>query len=182
MFSELTKLAPFIVASGATVQSVQSGTWATKDNTLFYKGEKVALHGFSTTCPPYMMQHLARGWKTPCWANYNFNDPENVITELNEDQAAAAIGYLVQAKAPGVMPALRVPLNASSWLGVETTASAQALEWWPTLTEQYRTLIKKLVKRFTDEDIVVILDLHWNSDVEGQDEMALKGAEGVGDS
>ena len=179
MFREITKLAPFVVASGATMQS---GSWATRDNTLFYKGEQVALHGFSTTCPPYMIDHLARGWKTPCWANYNFEDPENVITDLNEEQAAALIGYLVQAKAPGVMPALRVPLNASSWLGVETAASAQALEWWPTLTDQYRTLIQKLVTRFTSEDIIVILDLHWNSDVEGQSEMARKGAEGVGDS
>ena len=40
-----------------------------------------------------------------------------------------------------------------------------------------------MVSRFTQEGIVVILDLHWNSDdVEFGGEMAMRGQENVGDS
>ena len=141
MLNEITKIAPFVFATGAAIQGQSSGNWSTRDNTLFYKDEKVALHGFSTTCPPYLISKLANQWKTPCWATYNLDDPENVITELNDEQASAAIGYLRQARSPGVMPAFRVPLNASSWLGVETAASSAAMSMYPNLAGQYQTLI-----------------------------------------
>lgn len=72
----------------------KAGIWTTRKNNLYYDEKKVVLHGFSTSCLPYLLQHLARGWKTPCWATYNFDDVENVITELNKEQADAAIRYL----------------------------------------------------------------------------------------
>ena len=82
------------------------------------------------------------------------------------------------------MPTFRVPLTATAWLGIETDASADAVAKYPNLGQQYRTLIQKLVTRFTQEEIVVILDLHWNDDVTEQSYMALRAEEGdkVGDS
>ena len=120
------------------IQTAATGNWSTAANTLYFKGEPVVLHGFSTSCPPYLLQKLsANDGKTPCWATYNLDDPENVITELNEEQASAAIGYLTQATGPGVKPAFRVPLNAGSWLGIETDSAATAMAKYPNLGQQY---------------------------------------------
>ena len=68
--------------SVAAIASVAlAGNWTTGNNTLYYKGNKVALHGFSTSCTPYLIQKLSNNnGKTPCWATYNHNDPENIIT------------------------------------------------------------------------------------------------------
>ena len=137
----------------SAVQTVAaSGSWSTQANTLYFKGEPVVLHGFSTSCTPYLLQKLsANDGKTPCWATYNHNDPENVITELNEEQASAAIGYLTEVTGPGVMPTFRVPLAASAWLGTPTNCTATARAKYPNLGQQYQTLIKNLVTRFTKE-------------------------------
>ena len=110
-----------------------SGSWSTSANTLYFKGEPVVLHGFSTSCTPYILQKLANKWKTECWATYNDNDPENIITELNEEQANAAIGYLTEVTGPGVMPTFRVPLAASAWLGTPTDCTATARSKYPNL-------------------------------------------------
>ena len=169
--------------SFASVAIAEQGNWTTKSNHLYYKDEAVVLHGFSTSCPPYLIQKLsANDGKTRCWANYNHNDPENIITELNTEQADAAIGYLTEVKGPGVMPTFRVPLCASSWLGVETDAAKSAMSKYPDLGGQYQTLISSLVTRFTEAGIVVILDLHWNSDDIEQSPMALQAGEKVGGS
>ena len=135
----------------SAVQGLAStGSWSTNANSLYFKGEQVVLHGFSTSCTPYLLQKLSiNGGKTVCWADYNFDDPENVITELNEEQASAAIEYLTQVTGPGVMPTLRVPLTASAWLGIETDCTADAWAKYPNLGQQYRTLIQNLVTRFT---------------------------------
>ena len=163
------------VLNSAAQSIAANGSWSTQNNTLFFKGEPVTLHGFSTSCTPYLIQKLSNNdGKTACWATYNHDDPENIITELAEDQASAAIGYLNQAKAPGVLPTFRVPLCATSWLGEETASSKAAMAKYPNLAVQYQTLIQNLVKRFTDEEIVVILDLHWNNDDDAQTEMALR--------
>ena len=80
------------------------------------------------------------------------------------------------------MPTFRVPLNASSWLGIETNSAKVAMSKYPDLGGQYQTLISNLVTRFTEAGIVVILDLHWNSDDIGQSPMALKARDKVGGS
>ena len=142
-----------------------AGSWSTSNNTLHYKGDKVVLHGFSTSCTPYLIQKLSNNdGKTPCWATYNHNDTSKIITELNEEQADAAIGYLSEVTGDGVMPTFRVPLCATSWLGIETESAKVAMAKYPNLGQQYQTLISNLVDRFTDAGIIVILDLHWNSD------------------
>ena len=56
-----------------------------------------------------------------------------MITELNAEQADAAISYLSEVTGPGVMPTFRVPLCASSWLGVETDAAKAAMAKYPDL-------------------------------------------------
>ena len=83
----------FVLNSAA--QSVAAnGSWSTSNNTLFFRGEPVTLHGFSTSCTPYLINELSNNGKTACWATFNHDDPENIITELNEDHASAAIEYL----------------------------------------------------------------------------------------
>ena len=120
------------VAAATLASFTIAGSWTTGDNRLYYKGDKVVLHGFSTSCLPYLIQKLSNNnGKTPCWANYNLNDPQNLITQLNEEQAAAAIGYLKEVKGPGVKPTFRVPLCASSWLGLKTDSAKAAMERYP---------------------------------------------------
>ena len=130
------------VLDSAVQSHVAGGSWSTQNNTLFFKGDPVTLHGFSTSCTPYLIQKLSNNdGQTACWASYNHDDPENIITELAEDQASAAIGYLKQVTGPGVMPTFRVPLCASSWLGEETFSAKTAMAKYPNLGQQYQTLI-----------------------------------------
>ena len=80
------------------------------------------------------------------------------------------------------MPTFRVPLCASSWLGIETDSAKVAMSKYIDLGSQYQKLISNLVTRFTSEGIIVILDLHWNSDDIEQSPMALPAADKVGGS
>jgi hypothetical protein len=49
----------------------------------------------------------------------------------------ALLGYFAEIKDEGVKPALRIPLTASYWLGVETQASKANFEKYPKLGDQY---------------------------------------------
>ena len=60
---------------------------------------------------------------------------------------------------------VRIPLTASSWLGIPTNASAANAAKYPNLAAQYRRFIVGLVGLFTRYNIVVIADLHWTDDV-----------------
>ena len=64
----------------------------------------------------------------------------------------------------GVMGAIRIPMTASSWLGVETKAASANMKRFPNLDKQYQTMISKMVDAFTTKGHVVILDLHWSDD------------------
>lgn len=55
--------------------------WTVSENSLFYKGDRVVLRGFGTSCTP----NLIKGLGETCWNTYNWNDKENIITELNHD-------------------------------------------------------------------------------------------------
>jgi len=69
-----------------------------------------------------------------------------------------------QITADGIKPSLRVPMTASNWLGVETNAAKANMEKYPKLSEQYQTMIGKMVDEFTAMGAVVILDLQWSDD------------------
>ena len=78
---------------------------------------------------------------------------------------SALQGYLAQVKGtPGVLPAVRVPLTASSWLNVTTKASAANMKLYPSIAAQYRELVANLVANYTGAGVVTILDLHWSDD------------------
>jgi len=62
------------------------------------------------------------------------------------------------------MPIVRIPLCASSWLGVKTNASSNNMDKYPDLSGQYQKMISALVENYTNKGIVSILDLHWNDD------------------
>ena len=115
---------------GATLaSSALAGNWSTSDNKLFYKGTETVLHGFSTTCTEYLL----RGIGTDCWASYSWNDPSNIITSLDSKTVDAVKGYFSQISSSGVKPALRVPMTASYWLGVPTSASQSNFNKYPNL-------------------------------------------------
>ena len=148
----------FFVA--ATAATALAGSWSTNDNKLYYNGTETVLHGFSTTCTEYLL----RGIGMKCWASYAWNDQSNIITNLDMNTVNAVKGYFEELKDTGVKPALRVPITASNWLGVVTQNSKANMDKYPKLSEQYQTMISKMVDEFTGIDAVVILDLHWSDD------------------
>ena len=161
----------------ATIASpALAGNWTTGSNKLYYKGTETVLHGVSTTCTEYLL----RGIGMACWANYDWSDNSNIITNLDMDTVNAVKGYFQEITSDGVKPAIRVPLTASNWLGVETNAAKANMAKFPDLSGQYRTMISKMVDEFTGIDAVVILDLHWSDDDSEQQVMPLKNRAGTG--
>ena len=156
-----------------------SGNWDTTSNILKYKGDDVVLHGFALTT----LEYLLRGIGTSSYATYNWGDPKNIITSINETELTAISNFLLPAPT-GVIPATRICLNAAYYLGVITSDWSDAASKYPNLSTQYQTLIDNIITFFTSKGIVVILDLHWNDSLTGQQPMALKAtsSQTTGDS
>jgi hypothetical protein len=113
-------------------------------------------------------------------AEYNWNDPSNIITAPNQQQVDALLALLLSgsgSSSPSVLPAVRFSLNAAYWLDVPTAKWAANRDKYPSLSEQYRKLLDELVRTFTGAGVGVILDLHWNDDVTEQQGMALRSAD-----
>jgi hypothetical protein len=110
-----------------------------------------------------------------CFVKYNWPDPSNVMP-LDKGQLNPIIDYLLQVTDESVVPAVRIPLTASSWLGVNTSASAGNLAKYPELNKQYQSLISDMVDYYSTYGIVSILDLHWTDDDTDNAAMAGKGA------
>lgn len=134
-------------------------------------GRDVVLHGIGTTCTEY----LARGMGMKCWADYNFAKPEAVL-KVNVKQIYPLIDILRVIASDSVTPVVRIPLTASSWLGVETNSSKENMGKYPNLNKQYQDFIADLVKEYTTYGIVTILDLHWTDDDTDNAPFAGKGA------
>merc|ERR1711957_188243 len=145
--------------------------WSTAANRLQKNGKDVVIHGLGTTCTEYML----RGIGMHCWVKYNFPDPSNIL-KVDVDQVYPLLDILTDIASETVVPAVRIPMTASSWLGVNTSASAQNLAKYPNLNVQYRNFIADLVEIYTSRDVVAILDLHWTDDDNDNAPMAGKGA------
>lgn len=146
-------------------------TWSVSGSKLQRNGNDVVLHGLGTTCTEYLL----RGMGMTCFVKYHWSDPSNVIT-LDTDQVYPIIDTLLQITDKSVVPAVRIPLTASSWLGVNTSASAENLAKYPDLNKQYQGLISEMVDLYSSYGIVTILDLHWTDDDTDNGPMAGKGA------
>merc|ERR1711957_1021358 len=133
-------------------------------------GNPVTLHGLGTTCTEYLL----RGIGMKCWPTYTWSDPKNIITALDTAELDSIINYLTAKKSSTVVPAVRIPTTASSWLNATTKASAGNKAKYPDLNGQYRALITKMVNYYTSAGIVAIVDLHWNDDDTEQQPMAMK--------
>eukprot|EP00756_Hemistasia_phaeocysticola_P029364 Hpha_TRINITY_DN16229_c2_g11::TRINITY_DN16229_c2_g11_i1::g.14515::m.14515/K01179/E3.2.1.4; endoglucanase len=120
-------------------------------------------------------EYLLRGIGMRSWTEYNWGDPTNAITAINQEEVDAVTAILKPAANESVVPAVRIPLCASSWLGVNTTAASGNMAKYPDLGGQYRTLVGNLVSNYTSAGIVTILDLHWSDDDTSQQPMALRG-------
>ena len=58
-----------------------------------------------------------------CFVSYNFPTPSNVFA-VNTSQVQALVDHVSSvASSSSVVPAVRVPLCASSWLGIPTNSS-----------------------------------------------------------
>merc|ERR1719201_1389107 len=110
-----------------------------------------------------------------CWVHYNWQDPTNIF-QINVNQLYPLVDTLTAVASDTVVPAVRIPLTASSWLGVNTSASAENMAKYPDLGKQYQNFIGDLVKEYTERNVVVILDLHWTDDDTDNAAMAGKGA------
>jgi len=110
-----------------------------------------------------------------CFIKYNFQDSSNIF-KLDTSQVFPIVDYLTAIAGDSVVPAVRIPMTASSWLGVNTSASAANLAKYPNLGQQYQNFIGDLVDLYTSYSIVTILDLHWTDDDTDNAAMAGKGA------
>jgi len=144
--------------------------WSTGGNKLQRNGKDVVLHGIGTTCTEY----LARGIGMKCWVNYDFAKPDAVM-KLNVAQLYPLIDYLRAIASDTVVPVVRIPMTASTWLGIETNASKANMGKYPKLNLQYQDLIADFVKEYSTYGIVTILDLHWTDDDTDNAAMAGKG-------
>jgi len=145
--------------------------WTTSGNKLQNNGKDVVLHGIGTTCSEYLL----RGIGMACWAKYDFGTPASLFT-LDVAKIYPLIDVLRVVASDSVVSAVRLPLTASSWLGVNTTASAANLAKYPDLNVQYQKLIADMVELFSKYNIVTILDLHWTDDDTDNAPMAGKGS------
>jgi hypothetical protein len=109
-----------------------------------------------------------------CWVDYDFAKPDAVF-KVNLAQLYPLIDYLRVIASDSVVPAVRIPMAASTWLGVETNASKANMDKYPSLNLQYQGLIADFVSNYTAYGIVVILDLHWTDDDTDNAAMAGKG-------
>jgi hypothetical protein len=109
-----------------------------------------------------------------CWVDYQFSEPA-ALFKLNLVQLYPLIDYLRVIASDSVVPAVRIPLTASTWLGVETNASKANTDKYPNFNLQYQNLIADFVNSYTAYGIVVILDLHWTDDDTSNAAMAGKG-------
>lgn len=145
--------------------------WSSAANRLRKNGKDVVLHGIGTTCTEYM----ARGIGMHCWVKYNWQDSENILN-VDVTQVYPLVNVLMDIAGDSVVPAVRIPLTASAWLGVQTNSSAENMAKYPNLNLQYQNFISDLVDIYTSRDIVAILDLHWTDDDTDNAPMAGKGA------
>lgn len=144
-------------------------TWSTANSRLQKDGSDIVLHGLGTTCTEYLL----RGMGMRCFAKYHWSTPANVL-EVDVAQVYPIVDYLVAIAGSSVVPSVRIPLTASSWLGVNTSASAENMAKYPDLDQQYQQFIADLVEIYSSYNIVTILDLHWTDDDTDNAEMAGK--------
>ena len=57
-----------------------------------------------------------------CFTAYNWADPSSLL-QLNTTALSPLLDLVTAHASSSVVPAVRIPLTASSWLGVRTTAS-----------------------------------------------------------
>lgn len=145
--------------------------WSTSSNRLQLNGEDVVIHGMGTTCTEYLL----RGIGMHCWIKYNWQNSSDIL-HLDDTQVFSLVDTLAEVAGNTVVPALRIPLTASSWLGVNTSASWENIQKYPNLHLQYRTFIENFVNEFTSRGMVAILDLHWTDDDTDNAPFAGKGA------
>ena len=140
----------------------QTPVWGSAKSSLTRNGKNVVLHGIGTTCTEYLL----RGIGMACWAEYNWANTSDIL-KIDLSMVYELVDVLLPlAQDPGssVVPAVRIPTTASSWLGLRTNASSGNMEKYPGLDRQYREFIMDLVSVFTDYSIVAIVDLHWSDD------------------
>ena len=158
-------------APGPAPSPAPSASWSTSptSNMLLRDGTPVTLHGIGSTCTEYLL----RGIGMQCFTDYNWAMPSELL-RIDPVAMQPLISTLSAIAATDVVPAVRIPLTASSWLGIETRASRANMQKYPNLGQQYRNFIMQLVKAYTGNGIVAILDLHWMDDDVEQQPMATK--------
>ncbi len=151
--------------------------WDTTSTQLKMNANSVVLHGFSLTTTE---NTFINGSTAYSFSNYDYYHFSNFIS-LNTNLLDQIISEIPQKK--GVLPAVRIPLNAGYYLNVFSklpqNPKPQKLHRSsavPTneLSLQYQTWIEYMVTYLTSHGVICILDLHWNDDTTQQQPMALK--------
>ena len=138
--------------------------WDTTGKILKYNNTNCVLHGISITCTEWLLKGLGGGCfvgNYPNWGKkFSFDQSDQALKMLSEKLIRK------DDTDPVVVPAIRIPLTADYWLNSNYNIVQSDHKDWkkasPALNEQYQSLIKDMVNYFTNNKIVVILDLHWN--------------------
>ena len=142
-------------------------TWTISSNNLQRDGKNVVLHGIEQHALSICSEELVRVLHAYDWTN------PSALLQVDEDAMKPFLDILQSASSQSVIPVVRMPLTASSWLGVRTEASVGNFQKYPNL-RQYQNFVSDLAERYTSNGIVTILDLHWIDDDVEQQPMATK--------
>jgi hypothetical protein len=153
------------IITTTTTTAVVTFTTDNTDGKILKSSSPVIVKGFAVTC----LQYLLRGIGTTCLTSYNWNDKSQIIANLDTSQVDAIFNHLLPAP-DNTQPAIRVSLTAAYWLDQSTSAWSTNRNTYPNLSQQYVTLIDNLITYATSQDVVVILDLHWNYDGDSNSE------------
>lgn len=156
----------------------------------------VVARGFAVTCMEYLLKGIGAKCLADTKANWNSVDKILEFDPTILDTLVGFL--LPNGKAPdGIQPTIRISLNAGYYLGEPTYnwkwpcfQNPGPHQWvmWETLDtiqnnpetyeqipfttddwkDRYQTLVDTTIAQFTKAGIVVIIDLHWNNDVDEQ--------------
>lgn len=152
-----------------------NGSWDSNSKTLKFNGNDVVLHGFSLSCTEY----IYKGYGAQCFVNYVWGSGQgqDCLSSLDLTQLAPIISFLKTPNNKTTMPAIRIPIcaayyMASSYNSQNTSTPIDTSDWTTAINnigslesacQQYQAFICNLVNYFTQNNVIAILDLHWNN-------------------
>eukprot|EP01084_Bolivina_argentea_P148926 260266_1 len=184
----------FVCTLSIILKFSKSGSFQTIGNKIYYDSNWITFNGIGLTCTEYMMKpnidskNPYKGWwaynscfggpssaKGPIELN---KEPQNVLNYLsgsnfirnpniNKIKFESPFNQVIDTDSPQHFPIIRIPMAGSCYLYDEDVDSGNHMD--------YVNTIDAIVQFFTNNNVAVILDLHWNC----PDDTAISGCAGA---